>query len=429
MIQRPRAHLLLGAAGVAGTAIALDRLARSSMISFARMSGSSIAAPGAAGWVTDFLNAAYYRRPPGWRDIDDLRLASCIVTTYWRRAGYRRLRAWDVAPFHRAFGADRFLDNRRSDRLTLDRGQLVAGAARLLGPWFPAAYADPDRRGWGIAFESAADRAAYRPEERLRGARLGELAPPTAPGKEQVWHTYPPVPVSSAKRVADALSRVETWPDYAVEGGRFTPLRSRGLAGQTFEIEVVAHPTSRTPIFIRGYVTVENLVTCDDRAELDAYVSALNDKMTRFGRDEPPPVPDGATAILAFDLTAHAGHFMGAARNRLLLYEQDGQAYLRAAGTWDPMPWYVDQGYRRAGYDAQQAFWGMGAPEQSMLRQIALAVDQRDNAVDQGDDAVDQGDDAVDQGGDDATTPREPAAVDVMGSTHAVEEVAHGHGG
>jgi len=66
---------------------------------------------------------------------------------------------------------------------------------------------------------------------------------------------------------------------------------------------------------------------------------------------------------------------MGAARNRLLLYEQDGQAYLRAAGTWDPMPWYVDQGYRRAGYDAQRAFWGQAAPAQSMLRQIALAVE------------------------------------------------------
>ena len=31
-------------------------------IRFARMAGSTIAAPGAAGWVTDFLNAAYYAR-------------------------------------------------------------------------------------------------------------------------------------------------------------------------------------------------------------------------------------------------------------------------------------------------------------------------------------------------------------------------------
>ena len=27
------------------------------------MAGSTIAAPDAAGWITDFLNAAYYRRP------------------------------------------------------------------------------------------------------------------------------------------------------------------------------------------------------------------------------------------------------------------------------------------------------------------------------------------------------------------------------
>jgi hypothetical protein len=62
---------------------------------FARMAGSSLAAPDAAGWVTDFLNAAYYARPPGQRDVDDLRLALGIVTTRWHRLG-RRLRAHDA---------------------------------------------------------------------------------------------------------------------------------------------------------------------------------------------------------------------------------------------------------------------------------------------------------------------------------------------
>ncbi len=55
--------------------------------------------------------------------------------------------------------------------------------------------------------------------------------------------------------------------------------------------------------------------------------------MVTIGRDEPPPVPDGATPILVIELTAHDGHFMGSARNRLLLFESDGQPYLRAAGT------------------------------------------------------------------------------------------------
>ena len=64
--------------------------------------------------------------------------------------------------------------------------------------------------------------------------------------------------------------------------------------------------------------------------------------------------------MLAFDLTTHEGHFMGSGNNRLVLYEEDGRALVRAAGTWDPMPWHLDQAYRRAGRDAQHAFWGQG---------------------------------------------------------------------
>ena len=222
----------IGVAGLAGAVLVVDRLARTRFVRFARMAGSSIAGPDAAGWVTDFLNAAYYRRPPGLRDIDDLRLAFAIVTTHWHRAGHRRLRAYDVVPFHRAFGRDRFVDNQRSDRGTLNREQLMQGAAQLHGAWFPAAYADPERRGWGIVFESTAERKAYRPEERLRGAKLNELSPPVAPGKEQTWHTYTPVPVQSAERVIAVLSRTETWPDYASEVGRFTPVRSSDLLGR-----------------------------------------------------------------------------------------------------------------------------------------------------------------------------------------------------
>ena len=49
---------------------------------FARMTGSSIASRDAAVWVTDFLNAAYYRRPEDERDVDDVRLAFAVLTTY-----------------------------------------------------------------------------------------------------------------------------------------------------------------------------------------------------------------------------------------------------------------------------------------------------------------------------------------------------------
>jgi len=42
----------------------------------------------------------------------------------------------------------------------------------------------------------------------------------------------------SAEAVIGALTRPETWPDYASELGRFTPLRPGGLLNQTFEIDL-----------------------------------------------------------------------------------------------------------------------------------------------------------------------------------------------
>ena len=362
--------LLVGAAFGAGALI--GRASASPQLHFARMTGSSIAARDAAGWITDFLNAAYYRRDPARRDVDDLRLASTIIATRWHRLGHRRLRLGDVVPFHAAFGRERFVDGTRSERGTLARQQLLEGARRLLGSWFPDAYADAERRAWGIAFESPEERAAYDPEVRLRLARLGPSTPPEAPGREQTWHTYPAVEMPSSDGVIAALSRPETWPDYASALGRFTPLRRGGLAGQTFEIEVVAGAAQGRPVFTRGYVTITTLVSREEPEALRRYIDELNDGLARFGRDEPAAVGEDADPVLAFDLTTHEGHFMGRSKNRLVLFEQDDRAFLRAAGTWDPMPWHIDQAYRRAGRDAQHAFWGQGAdPDESMLHQIA----------------------------------------------------------
>ena len=363
----PSRSLTAAAAFAAG--FATGRLIGAEQLWFARMAGSSIAAPDSAGWVTDFLNAAYYRRPPGRRDIDDLRLASCIVTTRWHRLGGRRLRAADVLAFHRAFGRMRL-----RSRGTLERHELLDGAARLHGPWFPAAYADARRRGWGIAFETLAERREYRPESRLRHARLGTLTPETAPPTELTWHTYPAVEVPSVQAALGALGRVETWPDYASEIGRFTPLRSGGLAGQTFEVEVAAGTTSGRPVFTRGYVTITRMVSRDDVGALRRYVEEVNDGLARYGRDEPAAVPGDADPVLAVDLTTHAGHFMGAGHNRLLVYERDGRGYIRAAGTWDPLPWHLARAYDLAGRQAQHAFWGEGREEESMLHQIAAAL-------------------------------------------------------
>ena len=342
---------------------------------FARMTGSSIAGRDAAGWVTDFFNAAYYRRSVQERDVDDLRLAFCVLTTYWyRKPGHGRLHVTDLPVFHRAFGKERFATG-DSSRGTLSRTQLLDGAARLLGGWFPAAYADDARRGWGIAFETGEDRAAYDPESRMKLARVGELTPERAPMSTQTWHTYPPVRMPSAEAVVAALTAPETWPDYASEIGRFTPLRAGGLAGQTFEIEVAAGTASGRPVFTRGYVTITKLVTPDDPEALRTWVTALEDGLRRYGGSEPRAVPEGGQALVGFDLTTHEGHFMGNGHNRLLLYTHDGQAWVRAAGTWDPMPWHIEQSYRIAGRDAQHAFWGQGnVVAQSLLHQLALQI-------------------------------------------------------
>ena len=342
---------------------------------FARMTGSSIAGRDAAAWVTDFLNAAYYRRPVEERDVDDLRLAFAILTTYWYRdAGGRRLRVTDLAAFHRAFGAERF-DTTRSARGLLSREQLLEGGARLLGDWFPEAYADDARRGWGVAFPTPEERAAYDPDRRMALVRLAELTPESPPLEQQVWHTYPPVEMPSAEAVIGALTRPETWPDYASEIGRFTPLRPGGLLGQTFEIEVAAGTESGRPMFTRGYVTITALVTPDDPEALAAWFEALEEGMARYGKDEPRVVPEGATPLVGFDLTTHRGHFMGNGHNRLVLYTHEGKAWVKAAGTWDPMPWHVERAYRTAGSQAQHAFWGEGGVERlSMLHQLAKRI-------------------------------------------------------
>ena len=154
---------------------------------FAGMTGLSIASRDAAGWVTDFLNAAYYRRPVADRDVDDLRLAFAILTTFWyRRKSPRRLRITDVRAFHTAYGGRRF-DTDQVGRGLLTRSQLLDGATKLLGDWFPDAYADDARRGWGVAFPTVEERAAYEPERRMALAKLGELTPESAPPERQTW--------------------------------------------------------------------------------------------------------------------------------------------------------------------------------------------------------------------------------------------------
>ena len=143
------------------------------------MAGTSVAAPGAAGWMTDFVNAAYYARPVDERDVADLRLAMGIVATRWQGLG-RRLGLRDLGSFHRAFGTARF--HRRGAGLgRLSRDELFNGASRLIGPWFPDAWEDNDLRAYGMAFPDANARQGFVPESRLRDGALAPLSPPLAP--------------------------------------------------------------------------------------------------------------------------------------------------------------------------------------------------------------------------------------------------------
>jgi hypothetical protein len=330
-------------------------------VRFARMAGSSIAAPDAAPWVTDFLNAAFLRRSRGVRDVADLQLAWGILTTRWHQLGGRRLHGVDVAPFVAAFGLRRF-QPRRVGWGTLEPEWLLEGATRLIGDWFPGAWADDARRAYGIAFEDAAARRAHRPEDRLRHAALLALSPPR---EARHWHTYAPVPVpEGADAAAAALRQAERWPEWATPLARFTPLRTGATTpGQTFEIEVFAEPAPAVPVLTRAYVSVTRVFAAG--RELDAEVEALG------GHLDEPPVPPGGRAVALVELTTHDGHFLGRAQSRLVAYDHAGSGWVRDVGCWDPLPPHLAATYALAGRAAQGRLWGPEDDEASMLVQLA----------------------------------------------------------
>jgi hypothetical protein len=332
------------------------------------MSGSSIAQPDAAPWVSDFLNAAYFARPRAERALDDLRLALAVLATRWHRTG-RRLRITDLRAFNSAFGADRLRAAAGMTGPVLDGVRLREGAERMHGPGFVETYRDPRRRGWGIVFESPEALEAYEPESRMRDAPLAGLSPPQRPLREQCWHNYRPVRIPSAREALELLSQPRRWPDFSSELGRFTSLRSGGLPGQTFEIEVAAATRTRTPVFTRGYVTVTGVL---QGAPLDEYLAETGEAMsTAQVQGDPAPLPPGSTPSTLVELTTHEGHFLGRAISRLLLYEGRDGEFIRDVGSWDPLPVHLALPYRLAGHAAQRAFWGERRPEESMLHQVA----------------------------------------------------------
>ena len=344
---------------------------------FAGMAGSSIAGRSAVDWVTHFLNASYYGVPRESRDLAHLRVAWAVLTTYWHQLDGGPLGARHVRRFHQSFRAARSPEGSRYPRGLLDRNQLEGGAVRLLGDWFAEALADPERIGRGVVYQTSAERASYQPEVRQRAARLGPLSPPAAAPSEQTWHTYPPVPIPRVDDLVAVLEASDTWSHFPTDVSRFTALRSGPLQGQTFEIEAIAELARHAPMLTRGYVTVTRVL---DRSQPDALgeqVAAMSANLARMPHDEPAVLPPGARPTHLIELTTHEGHFLGRARNYLILFETDERAYMRTVGNWDPMPWYVRLSYGYKGADAQRTFWGLESPEHSMLRQFARAAARR----------------------------------------------------
>ena len=267
----------------------------------------------------------------------------------------------DAIAFHRAFGVAPASCAR--PRLTLTREQLLEGGARLLGDWFADAWEDPARRGWGVAFSDPAARAAYVPEDRLRDARARRALRARRAGGAAALVD---VPAGRAARPPTRRSpRSPTrraGPTSAARCGRFTALRSGGLEGQTFEIEVVAHPAPRTPVFTRGYVTATGLHT-----EPDAIV----ERSSAARRWTSPRSRTARRPRLLLELTTHEGHFLGPAVSRLVVWEEDGGARssaTSASGTRCRRTWPSRSGSPAGGAGRVLGRRGAGAVDAHQLR-------------------------------------------------------------
>lgn len=373
MVRINRQTFAVLGGGILTGAVATRQVGRYAGARQIGLTGTAVTGGASTFWARQLLNAAYFDHPDGERDLESLRLAQGILNTWWHRHDYGKVRLWDVPAFDRAFDRRLALAAAHLGREPLSYEELLAGAGQLLGNWFPDAWHDDARRAWGIAFETTTDRDTYQPERRVDTNSFGPLAPPRAPEAERTWHTYPPVPGPSADGLIDALRAVERWADYASALGVFTATLRGPLLSQTFETELL-EPVPNLTHPIRAYVSVTQVLGRERQEALDAHVAALNEAVAAWGEGDTTVVPTQATACLALDLTAHMGHFLGRARETLVVYEQDSQAFIRSTGTWDPLPPRLKTAYEGWGKQQQEEFWGVKRPEHSMLCRLALAA-------------------------------------------------------
>ena len=189
------------AVGAVGAGLLAGRALRSEQVRFARMSGTSIAAPDAAGWVTDFLNAAYYAREP--RAARRRRPAARVRDRHDALAPARRpppARRPTCSPSTAPSAAA--AARQRSERARHAGPRAAADAGRaLLGDWFPDGVGRRRAPRLGDRLRDGGARRRVRarapPARRASSARSRRPSSPTA---EQVWHTYAPVEVPAPTR-------------------------------------------------------------------------------------------------------------------------------------------------------------------------------------------------------------------------------------
>ena len=345
---------------------------------FARMAGSSI-----AGLRRGALGDRLPERgllPPGTRRARRRRPASRLLRADHLLAARARpapapRRSAGVSA--RRSGRARFSTTNSAARDARPPTSCSQGAARLLGDWFPEAYADDARRGWGIAFTSPGDRAGYDPGHRMALARLGRLTPERAPRRRaDVAH------LSGGRDARGGRGRRGA--HRSRRRGPTTRPRSAASRRCAAAASTGRHSRSRSPPGQKGAARSSRAatsrsracVTAADPAALAAWVEALEDGLARYGVDEPAAVPGrrhGAGRARPDDprrATSWARATTGCCSSPTA-----GTAWVRAAGTWDPMPWPINQAYRIAGRDAQHAFWGQGnLVAKSLLHQLALRL-------------------------------------------------------
>ena len=320
-----------------------------------------------AGWITDFLNAAYYRRAAGERDVDDLRLAFCDphdpLAPHAATAGCALADVLGLPPRVRPRPLPGRRRVRRAARSTASSCSRAPRACSATGSRTPT----PTTRGAAGASRSRPPRrrAALRPRASgcaSRGSARSRRpsAPPRASRSgtpTRRWRCRRRDAVVGALAQARDLARLRD-----ARSGASRRCAAAGSPGRRSRSRSRPGTAAGRPMFTRGYVTITRLVTPGRPGRRCAPTSTSSTTgLARFGRDEPPAVPERRAAgrrLRPHDARG-ALHGRGQQPARALragrpgVRARGGHVGRRCRGT-------SSRPTTRAGRDAQHAFWGEG---------------------------------------------------------------------